>query len=114
MSPWKLCATAGCTQPAILKGRCGPCLRAIKARSDAQRPTSRQRGYDAAWERLRRAVLARDPVCVACYQLPSRHVDHIVPRRAGGSDEPENLQGLCAPCHARKTATSDGGFGNAT
>ena len=41
------------------------------------------------------------------------HVDHIVPRAAGGTDEWSNLQSLCAKCHARKTALYDGGFGNA-
>lgn len=30
-------------------------------------------------------------------------VDHIQPRRAGGSDEHANLQSLCHACHSRKT-----------
>jgi 5-methylcytosine-specific restriction endonuclease McrA len=29
-------------------------------------------------------------------------VDHIVPRSAGGGDEPENLQGLCQSHNAAK------------
>lgn len=29
--------------------------------------------------------------------------DHIVPRRKGGSDDPSNLQFLCANCHEDKT-----------
>jgi len=47
-------------------------------------------------------VLARDPLC-NCNQ-PATEVDHIVPKSAGGSDSMENLQGLCKPCHSRKTA----------
>lgn len=39
------------------------------------------------------------------------HVDHIVPKERGGADELHNLQVLCAPCHSRKTAIEDGGFG---
>ncbi|MCZ6609557.1 MAG: HNH endonuclease signature motif containing protein [Alphaproteobacteria bacterium] len=33
-------------------------------------------------------------------------------RPDGGSDDPSNLQGMCRPCHSRKTATEDGGWGN--
>lgn len=41
-------------------------------------------------------------------------VDHIVPHRGDERlfrDE-KNLQSLCRPCHSRKTAVEDGGFGN--
>ena len=31
-------------------------------------------------------------------------LDHIVPLHKGGSDEPENWQGLCNECHRDKTA----------
>jgi len=31
-------------------------------------------------------------------------VDHIVPLSRGGGDERSNLQPLCRPCHAAKTA----------
>ncbi|WP_230459834.1 HNH endonuclease [Sansalvadorimonas verongulae] len=34
-----------------------------------------------------------------------RHVDHITPKAAGGTDEPGNLQTLCTTCHNHKTAT---------
>lgn len=42
-------------------------------------------------------------------------VDHITAHR-GNWDlfiSRENLQALCKPCHSRKTASEDGGFGNA-
>ena len=32
------------------------------------------------------------------------HIDHIIPRRAGGSHHPRNLQLLCPSCHSKKTA----------
>jgi 5-methylcytosine-specific restriction protein A len=41
----------------------------------------------------------------------AQHVDHVVPREQGGSDDWANLQALCASCHSRKTALEDGGFG---
>jgi len=84
---------------------------ADKAERD-RRGTSTQRGYGARWQRLRLLILARDPVCryPGCGQL-STDVDHIVSKAKGGSDEENNLQGLCHEHHSLKTAQKDGGFG---
>lgn len=67
----------------------------------------------AIWKRentgLRALVLARDPTCVECLKqkliTPSVHADHIRPFN-GDWDlfvDLDNLQGLCAACHSRKT-----------
>jgi 5-methylcytosine-specific restriction enzyme A len=54
------------------------------------------------WAALRAAVLARDGrTCQLCGS-PATDVDHIVPRSAGGSDDPANLRSLCARCHRHK------------
>jgi ATP adenylyltransferase len=37
-------------------------------------------------------------------------VDHIVPRSAGGTDDPENLQALCWLCNTNKGAGDDADF----
>ena len=57
------------------------------------------------WRRLRKAVLARDPVCKTrgCGR-PSTHCDHIVPRSRGGADTADNCRGLCTSCHNRRSA----------
>ena len=34
-------------------------------------------------------------------------VDHVIPLALGGSNRPDNLQVLCAPCHGSKTARRD-------
>ena len=76
------------------------------------RPSACKRGYGRRWRRLRLVVLARDPVCMICHRDAAWHADHIVPKSRGGTDDLENLQGLCESCHNRKTPTEDGGFGN--
>ena len=62
----------------------------------------------AAWKRVRRQVLVRDgyecqlrgPRCT----FDAEHVDHIVAVSRGGTDDLENCQAVCLPCHNNKTA----------
>lgn len=63
------------------------------------------RGYGAAWQRTRRAFLARYPMCRTCGRTATA-VDHI--ERHAGKDDPRfhdwaALQSLCHACHNRKT-----------
>jgi 5-methylcytosine-specific restriction protein A len=65
------------------------------------------------WRKLRALILQRDPICrdeSGCTR-PSTDVDHIIPRRAGGSDDPSDLRGLCHRHHSSKTARLDGRWG---
>lgn len=65
-------------------------------------------GTTGRWRRIRSRILKRDRyVCQMCGFIarPSSDgkvrglvVDHIKPREAGGTDAPENLRTLCAPC----------------
>lgn len=59
-------------------------------------------------QRLRRSIFAREPLCRACYAkgrtTAAEELDHITPLHKGGTDHPDNLQPLCADCHATKTA----------
>lgn len=52
-------------------------------------------------------VLRRDPWCQECAKhgrvTPSTDADHIIPKDKGGKDSLDNLQGLCAACHGKKT-----------
>jgi 5-methylcytosine-specific restriction endonuclease McrA len=62
--------------------------------------------WTAAWRRIRRLILERDghrctlelPGC----QGVATQVDHVVPRRFGGTDEPANLRASCARCNRRR------------
>jgi len=62
-------------------------------------------------------VLKRDRKCVLCGATPEidsdvrLHVDHIVPRSKGGSNEMSNLQVLCSECNLGKSNRDDTAFG---
>jgi 5-methylcytosine-specific restriction protein A len=74
---------------------------------DRARGNSTQRGYGAGHRKRRLFVLRRDPLCIECLKrnrtTASSQADHIIPLSAGGPDTVENMQGLCKPCHSRKT-----------
>lgn len=74
-----------------------------------QRGTRQERGYGAAWERLRETILRRDkylcqPCLQTCLVTDATQVDHIKPKDLGGEDDPENLQSICDQCHRAKSA----------
>ena len=55
--------------------------------------------------------LKRKGTCTSCSQKidagKAWDIDHILPLALGGTNEPENLQILCKPCHQSKTSQSD-------
>lgn len=55
------------------------------------------------WMALKEYVLREQPVCAVCKCRPATEVDHILPISKGGTDERDNLQGLCYGCHDEKT-----------
>ena len=90
---------------------------------DESRWASRKAEYRSwyslpVWRKLAALVRAEEPLCRECLKrnemTPTQCVDHIVPHRGDWERfaDRENLQGLCKPCHAKKTAMEDGGFGN--
>ncbi len=99
------CQHRGCGMLVRGSGYCaehrGLRQRAVPLR-ERPRGSSAERGYGAAWRRLRGLILAREPLCRSCGR-PAQEVDHIVPRALGGSDRRENLQALCSSCHSAKT-----------
>ena len=56
---------------------------------------------------LRKRQLSANPLCVMCQAkgktTVATELDHIVALVNGGSNDDDNLQGLCAPCHVQKT-----------
>jgi len=43
------------------------------------------------------------PRCDRYLKRSEFHVDHIIPRVQGGTNDPSNLQALCITCHMKKT-----------
>ncbi|PBD00295.1 5-methylcytosine-specific restriction protein A [Streptomyces sp. Ag82_O1-15] len=64
--------------------------------------STRKSRLPADWEKRRKAVLLRDPVCVLCGVRESTIADHIEPMT--DDHRLEALQGACDPCHRQKTA----------
>jgi len=70
------------------------------------------------WRTERLAFLRAHPLCIECRRhdviRPATVVDHIDPHRGDEAVfwDRTRWQALCAPCHSRKTASQDGGFGN--
>jgi 5-methylcytosine-specific restriction protein A len=66
--------------------------------------------------------LRSHPLCVDPFGLHANsgqvvaatEVDHIRPKSNGGTDEWDNLQGLCKSCHSRKTALEQRNMGQTT
>lgn len=85
--------------------------RAPKKASNWSKRESRQaRGYGRAHDRMREIVLREEPLCRICLEAkpqritPSTIADHRIPKSQGGTEDRENYQGVCDPCHKIKTA----------
>ncbi len=119
-APGKLCNRNGC-RGIVRGGTCSVCgprpARGSGWKASGQQGTRQERGYDAAWYRLRAAVIeqrrregAGVVVCEAC-ALPivgePIHADHR--REFHGVDDPlrldpENVQLLHGSCHMSRTS----------
>jgi 5-methylcytosine-specific restriction endonuclease McrA len=84
-------------------------------RTEAAQPraSSHERGYgSAAWQRVRKAVIARDGGCCrecgkVCRRAGDSQIDHVVAKPVSEAAEATPLSGLqllCRRCHSRKTA----------
>jgi len=99
--PPRLCALCGKVHS--LAQRCPQQLereRQRKARHDLNRPSARERGYDAKWEKARRLFLREHPLCQCGAEATT--VDHRIPHRGDRQLfwNRANWQPLCTHCHS--------------
>lgn len=103
----RYCAYPGCPR-LVERGRCDKHATGQQQAADRARGSASERGYGAAWRKLRLAFLAQYPLCRACQSkgmvTPAVLVDHIVPKPKG-TDDWDNLQSLCVSCHRVKSIT---------
>lgn len=103
--PLRLCNHVGCG--ALTKdGYCPKHPRKAWATNEGK--SRQERGYGAAWQRIRKAVLIRDNyLCAVCMDsgrlTPAQEVDHIKPKAAGGTNNMDNLRAICTRCHRAKS-----------
>lgn len=115
--PFKPCIYPGCIR-LTKECYCDEHARQKAKQYDQQRGTAAQRGYDAKWRRYRIKFLAEHFYCIECLKqgkfVFATVVDHIKPHKGDIKLfwDTSNHQSLCKPCHDRKTAKEDGGFGN--
>ena len=78
------CKVGSCKDFASNGGYCDQHQDRIR-KSDRERGTSHERGYDAKWREAREQFLAVHPLCVDCrkrgYITPANVVDHITPHK---------------------------------
>ena len=105
----RACSYQGCPDTTITGGRCAKHRSEQYRRIDEARRDDGERAFyrTTRWRVLRAHVLDRETMCRECERygahVPAIDVDHIVPRRSGGTDSIDNLQPLCRRCHAAKT-----------
>jgi 5-methylcytosine-specific restriction protein A len=103
--PKKPCTYPGCTELTDGKSsRCGD--HEQPAWKNTASETGRRR--TGRWlQRQREELFRHSPLCAACEAAGRVELatirDHIVPLAEGGSDTPENTQGLCRACSDAKS-----------
>lgn len=110
--PASRCIEPGCGEYAA-PGR-SRCARHVAALDSEWHAGEHRRVYmTSRWARVSRRILAERPICANCQRRLAVAVDHRTPLRemlAAGRDpyDPNELDALCASCHAAKTAREVG------
>lgn len=120
LRPKSPCTAPGCRALVEGGGRCQQHQRVARQISDASRGTAHERGYGARWQKASKAWLRAHPLCQCpdCQEgklqvTVATLVDHIIPHKGDMRLfwDNTNWQSMAKPCHDRKTAREDGGFG---
>jgi len=96
-----------------------PCTKCGRIRCEEHKREARARHalYGRRWQRERLQFLREHPLCVDCKRegriVGATVVDHYIAHRGDVKLfwDKSNWRESCKPCHDRKTALHDGGFG---
>jgi len=89
-----------------LCGKRGPDRYCPEHRPKAWATSNRRSELPGNWERIRRAVLARDDICGYCTRAVATEVHHIGDKH---DHSMQNLSGICGPCHKAITLAERSG-----
>jgi 5-methylcytosine-specific restriction endonuclease McrA len=82
------------------------------SKTKQQTKFAQERTRGRTWMAIRERVLLTEPICYICKEkgliTPAKEVDHIKPLFLGGTDDMENLAGICIPCHKSKSIKERG------
>lgn len=97
------CSHPGCG--ALVRDGTGRCSKHPKATWVKSSPVKRVTGRRL--QKLRAELFARDPLCAECRRQGrvtlATQRDHRVSLEEGGTEDLENIQGLCHDCHDAKS-----------
>lgn len=107
-APPRPCTAPRCKDMATKAGKCAAHYVKPKAWVSSEGRSAAERGYGYAWKKIRDRIMARDKhLCQPCLNggrpTQAREVDHIIKKADGGTDDDDNLQAICKPCHKAKT-----------
>lgn len=98
-----------CTQPgcgALVHDGTGRCPKHPRA-AWAKKTTATKRVTGRRLQAMRERLFMASPLCVECERLGrvtlATQRDHVIPLAEGGSDDDDNVQGLCHACHDAKS-----------
>jgi len=109
--PSRPCRAQGCNAlHRNANGYCDAHQDLAAAWKGARRGSAAERGYGAAWRKLRLLVLQRDGWRCRCDECKktgrvrnASEVDHVIPKAEGGTDHPSNLRAINSECHKAKS-----------
>ena len=104
------CSTRGCPNAAETGSKCAEHAKARHRDINQLRDKLSKKFYNSQrWKEMRINYLFQNPLCAGCLKngrtANAEQVDHIKPHRGDVRlfFNWQNLQGLCASCHSRKT-----------
>lgn len=100
------CSAGGCST--LVYDHSGRCARHVREPWTKQTAKPVKRITGRRLQTLRHQLFRDHPLCRQCERegrfRRATVRDHVIPLAEGGTDEPDNIQGLCDECHELKSA----------